>query len=257
MPREPGPRRAAGIAARVFAGIALVFCGGLAAKDRAVARLSSDGRENLVYAESFLVAGDRTRALEFARKAQDSDPEAPDVHVFLARLQHATGDERQAGRSFQRALKLAPGSGAVRNAYGAWLCDRDQYDAADAEFKRALRDPGYAMPQQAIANAGLCAHRAGRWLQAESALRHALEFAPQDPQVLFKLADAEFRQGKLLEARAFVERRDALGDDAATLDLAARIEAAAGDRAAESRYRRRLRDGFPDYAPTGEGAAPP
>jgi type IV pilus assembly protein PilF len=256
MPRKAGPRRGAG-AARLLGCLALLAGAGLAAREHTVPRLSSEGRENLVYAESFLAAGERVRAMEFARKAQDSDPDAPDVHVFLARLQHAAGDERQAGRSFQRALKLAPGSGAVRNAYGAWLCARDQYDAADAEFKRALRDPAYGMPQQAIANAGLCAHRAGRWLQAESALRHALEFAPQDPQVLLKLADAEFRQGKLLEARAFIERRGALGDDATTLDLAARIEAAAGDRSAESRYRRRLRDAFPEYAPTGEGAAKP
>ena len=229
-----------------------------AKKDKPTAKgLSHDGMVNLCLAESLLRQKQPERALEHARKAQRSDPQAPEVQLVLARLYSATGDERKAEKSFDRALKIAPTSGVVRNARAVWLCEHGQYDAAEADFARAQRDVAYKNPQQAIANAGRCAHRARRWAQAEQSLRHALEFTPEDPQLLFLLADASFQQGKLLEARAFVQRREALGADGATLDLAARIEAAAGDPVASARYRALLREGFPGYVPTGEGAAPP
>jgi type IV pilus assembly protein PilF len=179
------------------------------------------------------------------------------VQVVLAQLYQAQGKDKKAARTFDRALKAAPTSGMVRNAHGVWLCEKGDFDGADAEFARAQRDPAYGTPLQAIGNAGRCAHRGQRWPRAEAALRHALELAPEDPAMLYLLADTEFRQGKLLEARAFAQRRDALGDDAATLDLAARIEAAAGDRGAEARYRQRLGDAFPAYVPAGEGATTP
>jgi type IV pilus assembly protein PilF len=197
------------------------------------------------------------RAMEAVRRAQRSDPDAPEVQVVLAQLYQSQGEARKAARTFRRALKADPVSGIVRNAHGVWLCEQDQFDEADAEFARAQRDPGYATPGQAIGNAGRCAHRAKRWPRAEAALRHALEFAPEDGTLLYLLADTELHQGKLLEARAFAQRRDALGDDAATLDLAARIEDAAGDRAAAARYRQRLGDAFPAHVPTGEGATTP
>jgi type IV pilus assembly protein PilF len=254
---RPEARRAAGLAL-VLACLGLAS-GAVAAKDKgtAPARLSREGLANLGLAESMLRQSQPERAMEHAKKAQRSDPDAPEVQLVFARLYQAAGDERKAERSYERALKMAPNSGTVRNAHGVWLCEHAQYDAADAEFARAQRDAAYTTPQQAIANAGRCAQRAGRWAKAEQSLRHALEFTPDDPSVLLMLADVSLRQGKLLEARAFVQRREALGADAATLALAAQVEAAAGDRMAEARYRELLRERFPGYAPTGEGAAPP
>jgi type IV pilus assembly protein PilF len=226
-------------------------------KQKGPPRLSAAGQVNLGLAERLLGQKQPERAMEHVNKALNSDPDAPEVQLVLARLQQAAGDERKAEKSYARALKLAPNSGMVLNAHGVWLCERAQYDAADADFARAQRDVAYTTPQQAIANAGRCAQKAGRWAKAEQSLRHALEFSPDDPQLLFLLADVSFRQGKLLEARAFVQRRESLGADAPTLALAARVEAAAGDRMAEARYRELLRERFPAYVPSGEGAAPP
>lgn len=216
--------------------------------------MSPAGGNNLGAAQGYLGQHQDARAMEYARLALQTDPDAPEVHVVIALIQQADGEQAKAGKSFSRALKLAPGSGMVLNAHAAWLCGQGQVDAADLEFARALRDPGYQMPMQAVANAGMCAHKAGRWPKAEQYFRHALEFAPEDPKLLYLLADTELRQGHLLEARAFVQRRDALGADAATLDLAARIEDATGDSASASRLRQRRRDQFPEGVP---GAATP
>lgn len=220
-------------------------------------RLSSDGRAYLQMAEDFLAQKKTAQALEFALKAESSDPKSPNVQLLLAMVHQAAGDERKAERSLDQALKLAPTAGAVLNMHGAWLCEHGQPDAADAEFVRAMRDPSYQDPMQLLSNAGKCALKANRLERAGVYFRRALESAPEDQQLLYLLADTEFRQGKFLEARAFAQRRDALGADAATLELSSRIEVAAGDPIAAARYRQRLHDQFPDYLPTGEGAKAP
>ena len=253
MPRRD-PRRIrillAVLALGVFAG-----CAQSPSKQATTAHgMSPSGRNNLGAAQGYLGQHQDARAMEYARLALQTDPDAPEVHVVIAQIQDATGEQAKAGKNFSRALKLSPGSGMVLNAHAAWLCGHGQIDAADLEFARALRDPGYKTPMQALANAGKCAHKARRWPKAEQYFRHALEFAPEDPQLLYLLADTELQQGQVLEARAFVQRRDALGADAATLQLAASIEDAAGDGASASRLRQRLRDEFPDNVP---GAATP
>ena len=219
--------------------------------------LSGSGRTNLGLAQSYLGSNEIVRATERAQMALQSDPDSADAHVMMAFIYMRTNKPDKATREFDHALKLAPNDGVVLNAHASWLCEHGKPSQADAEFALALKDARYRSPLQALSNAGECANKAGNWAQAEAYLRRGLEIAPRDRQVLFLLADAELHQGQVLEARAFIQRRDALGSDAATLELAARIEDAANDRVSAGRYRQRLHDEFPNYAPTGEGARSP
>ena len=217
----------------------------------------TDARLNLALAENYLAKGNLAQAAERADLALRAKPDLAQAHAVRALVYQRSGDAAKAGKHFDRALSLAPADGYILNAHAGWLCEHGKPEAAEREFAKALADPGYRTPVQALANAGKCALSAGRLAPAEDYLRRALVFVPNDPTLLFLLADVEFRQGKLFEAQAFVQRRDALGADGATLDLAARIEAAAGNAQAAARYRARLRSEFPDYAPTGEGARTP
>jgi type IV pilus assembly protein PilF len=218
---------------------------------------SADLRRNLGLAEGYLAKGELDKAARWAEKAIALDPSAAEPRALRALVYERAGDSDKAGKEFERALRLAPADGNILNAHGAWLCGHGQHAAADRAFARALADSGYANAHQALANAGKCALSAGRLAAAEDYLRRALVFAPTDAGLLYLLADVELRQGKAFEARAFIQRRDALGADAKTLDLAARIEDAAGDAQAAGRYRARLREKFPKHEPTGEGATSP
>ena len=220
-------------------------------------RLSADGRMNIGLAQGYLELGQVKNATDRASMALASDPGSADVHAVLAMIHASNGNQDQAKREFDRALKIAPSDGSILNAHASWLCERGQPDQADQEFSRALQDANYRSPLQALSNAGKCAHKAGQWSKAETHFRRALEISPQDAQLLLLLADTELRQGKIMEAQAFIQRRDGLGSDAQTLELAARIEDAASNRPAAARYRQRLRDEFPDHLPTGEGARKP
>ena len=218
---------------------------------------SSDGRLNLTLAEGYVTKGDLAKAAERAEMALASDPRWAQAHAMRAVVHERAGETEKASRAFDRALALDPKDGAILNAHAVWLCEHGQADRADREFALALADPDYRMPVQALANAGRCATGAGRLAAASDYLRRALVFAPTDKNLLFLLADLELRQGKTFEAQAFIQRRDALGADGATLELAARIEQAAGNAQGAARYRARLHAEFPEYAPTGEGARSP
>lgn len=220
-------------------------------------KMSNKGLANLQLAQNYLRAGRLDVALDRANRAQRMDPQSADVQVVLGMIRQALKDEARAGEHFERAVKLAPAAGHVLNVRGVWLCERGQYDEADALFTRAVADPFYEDKAQSYYNAGRCAMLGNRLDRAEAPMRKGLELSPDNPLMLEQMARLQYRQGNFLGARAFFQRREALGEvGAELLDLAVAIEEGAGDRAAAERYRTRLREGFPDYTPTAREGSP-
>jgi type IV pilus assembly protein PilF len=235
---------------------ALAFAGEKAPKLPKTSPLSDEGRANVSLAEGYLEAGRLDLAAQYASAALRSDAGSGTVHATVAMVRARQNQPEQAQQEFGRALALSPGDGAILNAYGAWLCERGDHDGADNAFRSAIADPRYDS-LVALVNAGRCALMAQQWSKGDGYLRRAAQIAPTNRGVLLMLAEAQLRLQRPLEARAFVQRSDSLGADVATLKLAVRVEEAAGDAAAATRYRNRLRDEFPQVAPTGEGAAKP
>lgn len=232
----------------------------LAAKDApdAPKEMSSAGRINLELAQSYLQANDLETALDRANRALKFDPNSGDVHALLGMIYGRIGDKERAEREYVEAVRLEPTDGPILNAYGAWQCEQGNFDTAETTFQRALQDPFYKQPEQTYYNAGRCAYQAGKWQGAEGYLRRAVDRMPLSMPVLLMMAKTEFKLGKLLEARAFAQRCDALGPNPEVLDLAARIEDAAGDAKAAGAYRQRLSGQFPGYVVnTGDGSARP
>lgn len=219
--------------------------------------LSHVGQLNLSLAQNYLDMGDLETALDRANRAARSDPDSGDTHAMLGMIYNRVGNLDKAAVEFESALRLAPRNGSILNAHAVWMCERGKHEQADAEFMQALQDPFYKSPMQTFFNAGKCAQNAGQLGKAETYLRRALELSPQEPSALMTLAEVELGLGKVMEARAFVQRADALGNDAQVLELAARIEDAANNAEAAKRYRQRLRDAFPATEPGREGGQQP
>jgi type IV pilus assembly protein PilF len=241
--------------------LALVGCatgggGGTGAKAPAPgAAMTAAGTINLGLAQTYLQNNELETALNRANRALATDPNAGTVHAMLGLIYARIGDRGRAASSFQRALALAPTEGAVLNAYGTWLCSNGDPAGAAAQFARALADPFFTRPGLVHYNAGYCAIKFGDNAQAEKELRRALDLPGADPgNTLMALAQAELALGQYMEARAFIQRREALGATNDVLDLAARIEDAAGNPSAAARYRERIRGGGGnDSQPTREG----
>ena len=69
----------------------------------------------------------------------------------------------------------------------------------------------YANPERAMTNAGLCAEKKGDLLLAENNLVKALKLQPDNPNTILKLANLNFRQGRLMDAQRLLDRHDELG----------------------------------------------
>jgi type IV pilus assembly protein PilF len=222
------------------------------------ATISRAGQVNLGLAQSYYESGDLETALDRSTRALHTDPKSADVHAMLGLIYSRISQTDKAAAEFKQALALAPSNGSILNIDGVWLCQQGQMQEADAQFAKAIQDPFYKQPEQALFNAGKCAFKAGQLPKAETYLRSSLEKAPDQPEVLMTLAQVEYAKGNYMDARAFVQRRDALGSSPEILDLAARIEDAAGDRRAAEKYRQRLRDEFPGATPVAtEGVKQP
>jgi len=192
-------------------------------------------------AQAQLERGDAEGALAEAELAVKSDPRSPSAYLTRGAALEALGRALEAGEDYQRAARIAPRSGPVLNAYGAWLCRAGRTDEALKAFSDAIADEAYRQPTQALANAGSCAAEAGRVEQAEFNFRAALTLSPQSIQALSGMARLEHRRGDSLKARAFLQRREAVAPlTAAELALAIEIETAAGDVRAATRYRNQL-----------------
>ncbi|HEX5756288.1 MAG TPA: type IV pilus biogenesis/stability protein PilW [Arenimonas sp.] len=212
--------------------------------------VSELARTNVMLAESYLAAGDLSAALERANRAVKRDPKSAEAHAVLALVQDRINRPKQAKSSFERALKLAPDSGAILNAHAVWLCQQGQYEEADAQYQRAMADPLYKSTLLVLNNAARCALAAQQKDAAERYFRGIIEANPAEPSALEALAVLHLEKGDTLRARAFIQRREAVGPASAEmLVLAASIEEAAGADSTAAEYRRRLNREFPDYSP--------
>lgn len=197
-------------------------------------------------ANSRLASGDARSALDAARRAVKVDPTLADAHSLAGLSLDRLGRYKEAGVYHRRAAELAPTQGGLLNNYGTWLCSNGQPAEALPWFERAWNSPGYSTPAGALTNAGVCGARAGQLDPAAKWLRQAVALQPSEPTTLRTLAEVEFKRGKGLEARAFIERRLAVAQaDAESLLLASQIEQSLGDIAASARYVHRMRAEFP------------
>ncbi len=214
-------------------------------------------RDAIGLAGQRLAAGELADAEKQARRALAIDPQAVDAITLLGAIESARGNAGAAGKHYRRAAELAPASSDTLNNYGAWLCANGYPAESLVWLDRAMAALGPASPVSALANAGSCALRSGQYERAERDLRQALELDPGNTAALEHMAALALEQGRLLQARAFAERRLAAAPaDASVLQLAVSIEQGLGDRVAASRYQQRLRAEFPEAVTANTGEDP-
>ncbi len=198
-------------------------------------------------AGAYFTRGQYKVALDELRKAVQADPRFSTAYNIYGLVYMELGEDKLAEEYFRRAIELDRSDSEAHNNYGWFLCTRSRYDEGLEHFTAALKNPLYAAPEQAMANAGLCAEMKGDIQQAEASLTRALKLQPDNAQALIKLAGLNFRQNKLAEAQRLLARYLELNAPTAeSLWLGVRLERKLGDRAQEATYGSQLRRRFPD-----------
>lgn len=223
-------------------------------------RDSAADRQRMAQADALQLAGNRLQAGDLdaaekrAKSVLESDRDNVSAMTILALVEQRRGRIADAGGWFKRAAEQSKSGPAEWGNYGTWLCEANQPAESLQWLDRSLAYPDAIDLAGMRANAGKCALRAGQTERAERDLRAALELSPSNAVALDGMAQLMFVRGRMLEARAFSERRLALG--APTADILARaaeIETRLGDQAAASRYRQRMAQEFPNATPNVRG----
>jgi type IV pilus assembly protein PilF len=186
-------------------------------------------------------------ALDELRKAITADSRFGPAYNIYGLIYMELAEDKLAEENFRRAIELDRSDSEARNNFGWFLCTRGRYDEGLEQFSAALRNPLYAQPEQAMANAGLCAEKKGDLALAEANLLKSFKLQPDNPNTVLKLAGLHFRQGRLMETQRLLGRHAELAPPTAeSLWLGVRLERKLGDRAQEGAYGLQLRKRFPD-----------
>ena len=194
-------------------------------------------------------------ALRDLQRALELDSGNSEAHNALGVLYQRVDDFEKADASFRKALSLKPDNYGARNNYGRFLCSRGKYVEAFHQFDQVIGNKLYGQPWIPLTNAGVCAHSAGKPADAERYLRQALEIEPNFAPALLEMARLSRETGQYLSARAFLQRYlGVAGPSPESLILGIEIETALGNPEGAADYRDTLRKRFPSSTkPAGGG----
>jgi type IV pilus assembly protein PilF len=201
---------------------------------------------NTALGRSYMERGQDEIALEKLKRAVANDKTYAPAHTMLGVLYESLGMKEEAGKEYRLAVNYDPEDGDVNNNYAAFLCSIGKGAEADRYYEAAFKDPFYATPEIAYANAGLCALRVNDLDKAERYLRQSLEYNVEISVALLAMSNLNYRKGEYLNARAFLQRYESAEQKTAeSLLLGYQIERALGDQTAAADYKRQLQDQFP------------
>jgi type IV pilus assembly protein PilF len=233
--------------------IALLVCAALLQACASGVQQSGSPQEaaeaNLNLGAAYLRQGRPDLALERLDRALVQNPRLALAHSTIALAYEQLGDERQAEQHYRRATQLEPDNPSAANSYAVFLCRQGRWGDAERHFRSAAANPRYATPAAALTNAGFCARDTGDHDKADEYFRAALERDPGYADALSGLMEMAYQAHNYLQARAFLQRYlDVQPPDATILWYCVQIERELGDRRAEERCARQLRENFPGSA---------
>lgn len=200
-------------------------------------------------ATAYFTRGQYKVALDELRKAITADNRYGPAYNIYGLIYMELAEDKLAEENFRRAIELDRNDSETRNNFGWYLCSRGRHNEGLEQFSMAIRNPLYSKPEQAMANAGVCAEMKGDLALAEANLNKSLKLVPDNPNALIQLASLHFRQGRLNDAQRLLGRHAELSPPSAqSLWLGVRLERKLGDRSQEAAYGLQLRKRFPDSA---------
>ncbi len=113
----------------------------------------------------------------------------PAAWYALGYYYETVGKINEAENSYLMSIRLAPGSGVVRNNYGTYLCRHKRYRESIKQFELAIDDPKYVNDAETYENAGICSLMIPDKKLAKHYFRLALR---EDPSL--DLASEEFHR---------------------------------------------------------------
>ena len=209
-------------------------------------------QDNVALGAHYLREGNLQVAKEKLERAEQLDPKNPDVYWTKAVLYEQLNQPKEAERSYQKAMNLAPENLEVLNTYAAFLCKQGEVDRAVPLFEKLIANKLYAQPYVAATNAGTCLRGDKRSAEAQRYFERALTLGPGYADAAVSLADLQLDQGKPDAAGTIVKTFLAAGNKSdGVLLVGVRAAVAQRDCGTAQLYARLLRRDSPNSAQAG------
>ncbi len=155
---------------------------------------------------AYLEQGNRPQAKHKLLSALAQDPNSVTVNTALAYYMEQTGEMHKAKLYYQKAIRVAPHSGAQLNNYGVFLCRQGSYNQAEDYFLRAAKDLHYEHTAAVYENAGLCAMAKSNDTKAILYFSKALEHDPSRQRSLYEMVKIDMKLGRFHSAQHYLNR---------------------------------------------------
>ncbi len=208
---------------------------------------------NTQLALAYMKEGDLAAARDKIEKALQQNPHTARTQMAAGFIYDRLNDRRKAQSHYDQAVRLGKDDPEVLNNAAVFFCRTGDYKRGEQYLLQAATSPLYRTPDVAYSNAGRCARAGDRPKEAEQYFRKALALNPKQPDALLQMAEIALTNGNGMQARAFLERYDAVAPaTASTLMLGRRIELALGDPRQAQRLAQRIKTEFPTSAEAGQ-----
>lgn len=198
---------------------------------------------------TYLKNGNYSQAKANLDKALEFAPRFADAHYSLAYYYQLVGENERASNAYQQALDLAPNNADIANTYGAFLCQRGQYQKAKGYFLKAVNSNNYASAAETYENLALCTQSQGKSDEAIDYLKSALKHQPTRAKSMWLLTELEADKGDWQAAQRSLKRYVQMASVSAdTLIMAQRIEQALGNIDIANGYGQMLVKMYPEHA---------
>ncbi|WP_395700123.1 type IV pilus biogenesis/stability protein PilW [Aquabacterium sp.] len=205
-------------------------------------------RVRLELAGAYFARGQYDTALDEVKLSLAASPNQSAAYSLRGLIYASLGDDALAEDNFRRALQINRSDADAMHNYGWYLCQRQRYADAAAQFQQALATPQYRDASRTWLARGICQARAGQLAEAETSMMRSYELDPANPSTAVNLSDVLLRRGEFTRARFYIGRvnADPATTNAQSLWLAARIEYKLGNRGGARDLGEQMRSRFPD-----------
>ena len=214
--------------------------------ERGESKLSARARSHTELGAAYFQQNKLDIALDEFKYAAQIDPTYAQAYNGLGLVYAALGEDAKADVNFKKAIQLEPGNSESHNNYGSFLCARKHYDESITHFLKAVKNPLYATPNLAYANAGICSIRKNDIENAEIYLSKALQIEPLTHPAATQLADIQLKRGDASTAQKTLQNALVSSPNPETLWLAIKIARALDDKNSEASYALQLRQQYPN-----------
>ena len=145
----------------------------------------------------YLQSGSMELAKDNLVRALEMAPDLAAASYGLAYYYQQVKEHDRAHHYYREAIRLEPANGDVRNAFGAYLCELQEYDEAIAQFEAAVSSLNYTRVAETYENMGLCARRWGDNDKAYGYFKKALSHSGLRARSLLEAARLELERSDI------------------------------------------------------------